>query len=118
MSDKEKYVKKGEEDIQEVVGTEIDYLSNGDYQEYNGNSEVGTADKIDLKNTDGHQITTDEFGNFVAPRGYFGSRNAYTYGIRESFIKAIGSDPKLYESVKQHIIEKIQEKILDRMKIK
>lgn len=104
--DKEQ-VNKEEDVVQEVADVDIDYLSNGDYQEYNGNSEVGTAEKFSVKKQDGHQITTDEFGQFISPRGYFGSRSSYNYGIKESFLKEVMNNPKLYEAVKNKVVERI-----------
>ena len=61
--------------LDEIVGTDIDYLNNGNYKEFNGNSETSTSGKLSSINSDGRPITTDEMGHFVNVRGYFGTRD-------------------------------------------
>lgn len=70
-----KKIRMSKHQLDEIVGTDIDYLNNGNFKEYNGNSETSVSGKIDSTKSDGRPITTDEIGQFTNVRGYFGTRD-------------------------------------------
>lgn len=107
-----KKIKLHRTQIDEIVGTDIDYLNNGGFKEYNGNSEVSTTGKIPSYDEDGRPITTDEFGKFVAPRSYFGMRRMTYTPVREDILSAICNNKQLKEELANIIAKQIKEKLI------
>lgn len=103
-----KKIKINKKQLDEIVGTDIDYLNNGDYNEYNGNSEVSTTSKIPSSDENGEPITTDEFAKWTAPRGYFGARTLHYLPVREEFINTLYNNKTLQEKIGTIIANKIK----------
>lgn len=77
-----KIIQVNKRQISEVVGADFDYLDNGDFKQFNGNSEVSTAGKIDNPDggKDGEPLTSDDYAHLLAPRYWYGRRPVYGTG--------------------------------------
>lgn len=95
-----KKIRMGQKQVNEIIGTDIDYLNNDGYKEYNGNSEVSLTGKLPSSEKDGKPITTDKFASMNVPRGYFGVRNTTYTSVREN--------KELHDTITKIVLKKIK----------
>lgn len=66
-----KKVKFSKSQLSEIVGDDMSYLDNGDFQEYNGNNQISTTGKLS-SGEEGEPITGDKFANMQTQQTYYG----------------------------------------------
>lgn len=92
------------EQLNEILGTDIDYLNNGNYKEYNGNSEVAVTGKITTQDKNGRPVTSDQYADTMAPYNFYGFHSP-EYAERQTVL------PEDIEEAKEFIADIISEQL-------
>jgi len=66
---KMRIIRLTEQQIKEAAGDTFDYLGNGDFKQYNGQSEISVNGKLDDEE-DGEPETTDSFADKLSSQAY------------------------------------------------
>ena len=112
-SKKKRTVKMWASQLKEIADIGVDFLGNGDYQEYDANKETTITGKMPSVDREGDPVTTDKIANSMSPRNFFGSRMSNNHTIyKENDEKEFGI--MMSESFKNAVADCIVEMIRDR----